>query len=325
MLNPPLRRRICLSLTLIVVAVGALSGCQGVAGSSPQSAGRIIANPASLSFGNVQVGGSSKLSATLTNSGGTPITISGVGIGSSAFSAGGLSLPATLAANQSVTFTTIFTPTAPGSASSTLSVVSDASNSPLSVTLSGTGTNLGQLSVSPTQLDFGIVAVGSSSTLKASLSAAGAPIMVSSGGTNSSEFVLSGITFPASISDGQSLQFKVTFTPNAAGAAAAALTFLSDASNSPTTEALTGSGQASGSHWVDLTWDAAAGAVSYNVYRKLASDSNYQQIANGDGTTAYTDNDVTAGKTYDYVATSVDAQGQESGYSKMVEVKVPKP
>jgi Abnormal spindle-like microcephaly-assoc'd, ASPM-SPD-2-Hydin len=326
MLIPQFFRQIWLSLPLVVVALGALTGCQGVSGgNSPQSAGTLLANPASLAFGNTQVGGSTKLSETLTNSGNSSVSISKVNANGAAFSISGLTLPITLSPGQSVTFTGVFEPSTTGSASGAFSVVSDASNSPLSVALSGTGTDQGQLSVSPTQLDFGTIAVGSSSTLKASLSAAGAPVTVSSAGSNSSEFVLSGITFPTTISDGQSLQFKVTFTPNAAGAAAATLTFVSDASNSPTKEALTGSGQAAGSHWVDLTWDASSGAVSYNVYRKLVADSNFKPIDSGDGTAAYTDNNVTAGKTYDYVVTSVDAQGQESGYSKMVEVSVPKP
>lgn len=287
--------------------------------------GTLSANPASLAFGNVAVGSSTNLSETLTNTGGSSVTISQANVTGTGFSITGLTLPTTLTSNQSVTFTATFAPTASGSSSGTLSVVSNASNSPLSIPLSGTATAQGQLSVSPATLSFGTVTVGASASLNGSLTAAGASVIVSSAGSNSSEFVLSGITLPATIAAGQSAPFTVTFTPNASGASSATLTFTSNASNSPTTEALTGTGQAAPQHYVDLTWNTDSGAVSYNIYRMLASGSSYTQISSGDTTTAYTDNNVTAGQTYDYVVTAVNAEDQESGYSNMVQVIVPSP
>jgi Abnormal spindle-like microcephaly-assoc'd, ASPM-SPD-2-Hydin len=174
-------------------------------------------------------------------------------------------------------------------------------------------------------LSFGKVTVGSSSALNASLNATIASVTVSSASSSSSEFVLSGISFPATIAAGQSEPITVTFTPNAQGTATATLTFMSDASNGPTVLSLTGSGKAPPPHWADLTWDAASGAVSYNVYRKLLTDESYTQINSGDPTAAYTDNNVTAGATYDYVVTALNAENQESGYSNVAQVTIPTP
>jgi fibronectin type 3 domain-containing protein len=140
--------------------------------------------------------------------------------------------------------------------------------------------------------------------------------------------VLSGITFPKTIAAGQSAAFTVTFTPNASGSASGSLTFLSNASNSPTVESLTGNGQTPQPHSVDLSWDASQsqGVIGYNVYRRTASGS-YGSPINGspNATTAYTDNTVTTGQTYFYIAKAVDGGGMESGPSNEVQVVIPTP
>jgi Abnormal spindle-like microcephaly-assoc'd, ASPM-SPD-2-Hydin len=315
-------------------AVGSSSGSLSIVANSSNSpiviplsatglaSGSLTANPASLAFDNVQVGTTGGMSETLTNSSGTSVTISSASVTDSAFSISGLTLPTTLNPNQSITFTTTFAPTSSGSAGGTLAVVSNASNSNLSIALSGTGTVAGQLSISPPSLNFGTVAVGSGSSLSASLSATGAAVTISSASSSSGEFVLSGITFPVTIPDGQSTPFTVTFTPSAGGTASANVTFVSNASKSPTSQSLSGTGQAQ-SHFVGLSWNPSSAAVSYNVYRKLSTSQNYTQIDWGDGETSYTDNNVVSGETYDYAVTAVNAENQESGYSKIAQAVIP--
>jgi hypothetical protein len=73
--------------------------------------GQLSANPANLSFGSVQVGASQTLSETLSNSGGSSLTISAAQITGSGFSMSGLSLPVSLASGQSVSFSVTFSPT----------------------------------------------------------------------------------------------------------------------------------------------------------------------------------------------------------------------
>jgi len=288
--------------------------------------GALGANPTSLAFGSVQVGNSTSLSETLTNTGGSSVTISQVSSSAAAFSISGLTLPVTLTPNQSVTFTATFTAINAGAASGSLSVASNASNSPLSIALSGTGTAAGTLAVSPTSLSFGSVTVGSSSALNGSLTASGASVTINSASLNNNEFALSGISLPATLPAGQSATFTVTFTPQASGATSASLSFSSNAANSPAVQTMTGTGTAATQHTVDLSWNASSGAVGYNIYRGSVSGGPYTVINSSlDGTTAYTDNTVVSGQTYYYVATAVNSTSQESGYSNQATAVIPNP
>jgi len=238
-----------------------------------------------------------------------------------------LSLPQTLTAGQSVSFTVTFAPTSAGSASGTFTLTSNAPNPTLSIPLSGTGTNPATLAVSPTSLPFGSVTIGNSANLTGTLTASGSNVTVTSGSSNSSEFTLSGISFPVTINAGQSTQFTVTFTPTTSGAASGTITFVSNATNSPTTQSVSGTGMAPPQHSVDLSWTASTSVVvGYNVYRGGTSGGPYNKINSAlDGSTAYTDSGVLAGQTYYYVTTAVDSTGAESVYSNQVTAVIPTP
>jgi hypothetical protein len=319
-----------ISSILIATGIALLTGCQGVApGSSNVNGGSALAASSStISFGNVQKSKSSSLSDTLTNTGGSAVTISEAKISGTGFSVSGLSLPTTLSPNQSVTFTVTFAPASAGSASGTLAVVSTADNSPLNVALSGTETAPGQLSVSPASLNFGNVVAGANGSLNGTLGATGSSVTISAASINSNEFALSGISLPTTLSDGQTTSFTVTFKPAIAGTASATLSFSSDAGNSPTAQALTGNGTAAPQHRVDLSWDAGTGlgVVGYNVYRGSVSGGPYSKINSAlEASTSYTDDIVTAGQTYYYVTTAVDGSGNASVYSNQTQAVIPAP
>ena len=325
------------TVTFKPTSSGAVSGNLAVVSDAPSSPlnvalsgtgvtpGTLTANPASQAFGSVQVGSTSNKSQTVTNTGGVAVTISQASMTSARFSLSGLTLPTTLTANQSVTFTVTFSPTSAGAVSGTLAVTSNASNSPLNVALSGTGTAPGQLSVSPATLTFGNVTVGANSALSGTLTASGASVIVSSASINSSEYALSGISLPKTITAGQSVSFTVTFTPNAVGTANASLTFASNATNAPTVESLTGAGVAPQPHSVDLSWDPSTSAdvVGYNIYRQPQGGSFSKINSSLDSSTTYTDNQVLGGQTYIYAVTAVDSSGVESARSAPVQVTVP--
>src|SRR5205814_4879720 len=76
---------------------------------------------------------------TLTNGGNSGVTISAANVTGSGFSVSGLALPKTVAAGSSTTATVKFAPTTAGAASGSVAFVSNATNSPATVTLSGTG------------------------------------------------------------------------------------------------------------------------------------------------------------------------------------------
>lgn len=289
--------------------------------------GTLAATSISLSFGSVQIGSSTTRSETLTNSGGSSVKVTQASVTGSGFSVTGLSLPMALSPGQSFTFGVAFAPTSAGSASGSISVVSDASNPNLTIALAGSGTSAGQLSVSPGSLSFGSVVVGTSKSLSASLSASGASVTVSSATFGTSEFTLSGISFPLTLAAGQSASFAITFRPQASGSASDSASFSSNASNSPTMETLSGSGAVPPPHSVSLSWDASTSSVvGYNVYRGSATGGPYAKINSGlNASTNYTDNSVQAGLTYYYVTTAVDGSGLESGYSNQVQAVIPTP
>ncbi len=91
------------------------------------NAGQLSVNPSPISFGNVMLGGSQTRSATLTNSGGSDLTISEVAVSGNGFQVSGMNLPFTLPANQSTNFSVTFTPKSSGNQSGTISVTTSAS------------------------------------------------------------------------------------------------------------------------------------------------------------------------------------------------------
>ncbi len=100
-------------------------------------------SPTRLGFGNVAVGTTSgPLQATLTNGGAVPFSVTGIsvtGTGASWFAQSN-NCPANLAAGASCTISVRFAPQAALSKSAKLRIVTSATSTPLSVSLSGTGT-----------------------------------------------------------------------------------------------------------------------------------------------------------------------------------------
>src|SRR5206468_225555 len=84
--------------------------------------GALGANPTRLSFGSVTVGSNKSLSETVTNTGGSSVTISQANISGSGFSLTGITTPLTLTTGQSATFTVTFTPASATGASGNVSV-----------------------------------------------------------------------------------------------------------------------------------------------------------------------------------------------------------
>jgi len=295
----------------------------GAAGGVP---GVLAATSNNLSFGSVQVGSSQALPETFTNSGGSTVTISQASASGNGFSTSGVTLPLTLTPGQSVTLNTVFAPSAPGNAAGALAVVSDASDSTLAIPLIGSGIAVGSLAVAPSTLAFGSVAVGQSKVLGAALTATGSSVTISSATTNTTEFIVGGVSLPIVLAAGQSAPLTVTFTPQVSGAASDSLSFLSNASGSPVSEALSGTGTAV-SHSVVLSWvDASSAVAGYNIYRAGTSGGPYSKINSTlNAMTTYTDSSVQAGQTYFYVVTAVDESGRESSDSSPVQALIPVP
>jgi hypothetical protein len=103
-------------------------------------------SPAALNFGNVTVGSSASLRATLTAWNG-PVTISSDRATSSGFAILGLKLPLTIPAGKSVPVTIRFTPNGSGTDPAKVGFISTAADSPTLEPVTGTGVAQGSFSV----------------------------------------------------------------------------------------------------------------------------------------------------------------------------------
>jgi hypothetical protein len=293
--------------------------------------GALGANPTSLNFGTVQTGSNQPLSETVTNTGGSSVTISQVGISGTGFSLSGITAPVTVAAGQSASFTVTFAPQTASSASGSVTVTSNGSNPTLTIPLAGTGTaTAGVLTATPTPIAAGSVVAGTSGTASGSLTASGANVRVSAATSSNSRFQISGLSLPVIIPAGQSAPFTVTYSPLVAGADSATLTFTSNAQPVTTTDTATGTGTPAPTHTVSLSWNASTSPniSGYNIYRAIyvSSCAGFLKIngATLDTGTTYTDSAVANGTNYCYATAAVDSSSAVSGYSNIVSnVQIP--
>ena len=137
-------RAISVALILLVMTGAvSLTGCQGVsARSSSQSGGgspsQLSVTPTTIAVGNVSDGSSGTATGTLSASG-SSVTVDSVVSNNSAFTVSGLSLPLTIAAGQSASFTVTFSPMTTGAQTAALTFTSDAQTATTMVALTGTG------------------------------------------------------------------------------------------------------------------------------------------------------------------------------------------
>jgi hypothetical protein len=205
-------------------------------------------NPTSVDFGSVPVGQTSvQKQVTLTNSGNSDLDVTNINISGSAASEFSKSddCPASLTASSTCTITVLFTPSAEGSESATLSLTDNAADSPQSVELTGSG-GVPKAALSPASFDFGnTTIVGKTSQHDFTLTNSGsAPLAITSvtiTGSNANSFSVN----PAcgsSVNASGSGAMTVSFVPSSAGAASAQLTVVDSAGTQ--TASLTGTGTA---------------------------------------------------------------------------------
>ncbi len=283
--------------------------------------------PSSASFGNVTVGSPATQTIQLSNSGTGTLSVTQVSVAGSGFSTGTLSLPITLSSGQSTSFNVQFAPASAGTVSGSVTIVSNAPNSPAVIAVGGTGVASTQvLTFSSTNLGFGNVNTGSSSTQSVTVTNSGnASVTVSEITESGVGFTLTGAGTPVTLTAGQSMTFGVIFNPSAAGVATGSVTVSSTASGSPKTIALSGTGVQVTAPSATLTWTASTSTVSgYNVYRSTTSGSGYAKINSSlvAGVT-YGDTTVQSGTTYYYVVTAVNASGEESTDSNQATAVIP--
>jgi P pilus assembly chaperone PapD len=303
-------------------------------GTGVQPAGGLLtATPATASFGSVPVGTSNSQGLHLKNSGTTNITISASAVSSPRFKLQGLTTPLLLAPGQTAACTVVFTPTTTGYVAGSASITSTASNSPLTLTMSGSGVAATPaLTVTPATLVFANETVGNTESLAVTLNNSGnSNVTVSSIGVSAADIQTGGGVSGATIAPGQSATLSVSFSPKKAETVSGSVTITSNAISSPTIIPVSGTGvsgnQVSGNgHSVALSWQASISpkVTGYYVYRTNGVTSAFNRLVTTPVSGLnYTDASVLAGKTYSYTVTAVDSSGQESTYSSPATATIP--
>lgn len=322
------------SLAAVAVWLGITCqiGCGGTAvQGTPQNGANtpnISLNPPSINFGSIVVGTSVSQPIIVTNSGTAALTITQASVTGEEFSLTGASFPLTIGVGQQATVTINFSPVSAGNSSGSISLTSNASSTPVTVNLSGTGAAATHmLGGSTASLNFGNVNDGTSASQTVTLTNNGNSNVVISGVTTTGAgFTAGGVSAGMTLTPNQAATVSVTFEPTSPGAVSGNVTVASSATNSPISVSLSGTGVQSASSTVLLSWAASTspGVVGYNVYRGTAPGS-YSRISSSVSGTTYTDSTVQSGQnlTYYYVVTAVNSSGEESTDSNQASVTVP--
>jgi hypothetical protein len=206
-------------------------------------------SPTNLSFGSVNVGSTSPpQTVTLTNTGSATLTISSIAITGTNTGdfAQSNACGSSLAGGASCSIQVTFTPLAVGSRSATLSVTDNASGSPQTVSLSGTGAGTPVVQLSPTSLTFATQLVGTpSASQPVTLTNTGNGTLsitsITITGANPTDFSETN-TCGSSVAAGASCTINVTFKPTAKGSRTASVSIADNAAGSPQTVSLKGTG-----------------------------------------------------------------------------------
>lgn len=127
----------------VVVSNGSGSVQSGVAILSVRNVpGLLTSSASSVNIGNVYVGITGQTQVTLTNGGQIDVAISNVSVAGPGFQASGVPAGKILTPGQSIQMRLTFTPSSTGSVPGSVTVASDSGNSPLIISLSGTGVAL---------------------------------------------------------------------------------------------------------------------------------------------------------------------------------------
>ncbi|HEX5411659.1 MAG TPA: choice-of-anchor D domain-containing protein, partial [Terriglobia bacterium] len=281
----------------------------------------VVVSPTSLNFGSKNVGTSSTPQViTLTNYQSTALSISSIAI--TGTNSGDYSQTnncgTSLGAGASCKINVTFTPTAAGTRTASLRVTDNASSSPQTTALTGVGIAPGA-TLSPTSLTFGNQPVGTSSAPQ--------NVALSNPGSGTLNITSIGVTGDfsqsnncgSSLAPGSNCTISVTFLPAATGTRTGSLTVSDDATTSPQTANLTGTGvTATGIPIVDLSLTAVAFGKQ-NV--GTTSPSQAVRLSNtGTGSLSFFGISITGGNSGDFTQSNNCGAGLAPGSSCTVNV-----
>ena len=262
----------------------------------------------------------------MTNSGGADVTITQAKVSGTGFSVTGLTLPMTLKPGQSFTFGAAFNPTSGGNATGSISVVSDASNPTLTITLAGHRNRRRPVGRKPGLVNFGSVVVGQSKSLTATLTATGSE---HHGLRRQHDHfrVHHQRACAAAYPDCRTERFiHRQFQTSVQRSRLRQRNLQQQCRQRVRDSSPERHRSAAPQHSVALSWNpSSSSVVGYNVYRGTTTGGPYSKITSMNADTTFMDSSVQSGQTYFYVTTAVDGSGKESANSNQTQAVIPTP
>lgn len=238
----------------VIIADSDGTGAQGVA---LRGIGTFVSlSPPVLNFGNVPVGSTAALSATLTNDSTSTVSLTGMnvtgtvptsgwglltGLPTVAYAVQGTTCGSNLSPGKSCTFTVTFTPVIAGTAAGSFEVTDNEADSPQSIALTGQGIQP-VVTLSASNLAFGgqILSTSSAPQTVTLTNTGTAPLTVTSITTGGDYSETN--TCGTAVAVNASCTISITFTPTQEGTRTGTLTITDNASPSTQTVSLTGTG-----------------------------------------------------------------------------------
>ncbi len=203
----------------------------------------VTLTPTSLNFGSVVVETTSAAkSVILTNTGTAKLTIASIAASGSFAETN--TCGSSVAAGKKCMISVTFSPAVTGAASGAVTITDNASNSPQTVALSGTG--VVAVTLSPATVTFTSRTVGTTSNpITVTLTNNQATVLTINSIATSGDFAETN-TCGATVASKAKCTISVTFTPTVVGTRTGTLTVTDSGSNSPQTSSLTGTGTTAG-------------------------------------------------------------------------------
>jgi hypothetical protein len=201
--------------------------------------------PLSVQFGEQPVKvSSSQMTMFVENNGPTKVTLGSVSIQGSDFSIAQNNCGTTLARNTGCILEVVFTPSATGGRTGTMSVTASDSSSPHTATLQGTGISNGIGTLSSSTLSFGTQKVGTQSKpQQVTFTNTGTGTLTLNSIAISPQLFTQSKTCGSSLAAGAHCTFSVQFAPTLQGLLAGSLSIQDDGSVGQHTVVLSGIGQ----------------------------------------------------------------------------------
>ncbi len=239
--------------------------------------GPVLLSNVSLNFGSQQTGlKSAPIVETITNNQSIPLNITGISIGGGDFSETDTCQGAAIAPQGACTISVYLTASASGIRNGSLLINDDASNSPQTIALAGSGA-AASISMSATTLAFGNEALNYPSAGQAvtvtnsGLSNVSIGSVSASGGYSESD-----TCGGATLTPGQTCTITVVFNPVTTGSVPGTITVNDDATGAPHIVTLTGTGQLPVTFSANLTFPAV-NVGSSSAAQTLTMSNNLNQ------------------------------------------------